>query len=219
MFDVVDPDNFEVTFAGEDWSDLHESVNVHGVFIGVVPADEDLSRDWEPCKNPLPDMAPGPFDMQKRMSFSWARVENRFPLSRDASASYWPDTVYVPPAFQHGIAVTITVALFANVKSNESTDYRCDGFLTQSIVRGRVENEAKCSKWWDRRPYMVGMRFNRSQTTCVLRIVITDGHENEVVDEELDFASLGLDCKLPYRPVVFMGTKQAVDVANHFPTL
>ncbi|CAE8723976.1 unnamed protein product, partial [Polarella glacialis] len=54
LFEVQDPDNFEVSFAGRardensgnDWSDLYLGIqNTPGVFIGIVPAEASLSEE------------------------------------------------------------------------------------------------------------------------------------------------------------------------------
>merc|ERR1712008_294147 len=123
-------------------------------------------------------------------------------MSIEEALPFWPGKMLLPPALKEGVAIAISVALFRNRKSNNSTDYEADGFLAQRVVNGKISKE----RWWDRLPGSVAMRFNRSQNSCVLRVVMRD--DDETVEwDDLDLASLGLDTSLPYRPVIFFGTR------------
>eukprot|EP00931_Biecheleriopsis_adriatica_P091653 TRINITY_DN65531_c0_g1_i1.p1 TRINITY_DN65531_c0_g1~~TRINITY_DN65531_c0_g1_i1.p1 ORF type:complete len:370 (-),score=35.45 TRINITY_DN65531_c0_g1_i1:38-1147(-) len=224
MFDVIDPDNFEVTFAGrvahqntgDDWTSLHGCINEPGVLIGLVPLDVDLSLDWEPCPNPLPNFSPGPFDAAAATwSCPWARGRE-FPLNPEQASKHWPCETYIPPAFMQGVAFTISVCLFKDGKSNNSTDFQADGFLTRCLVQGSaVAAEVDLNSWWDRNPGSVALRFTRSEKACILRVRLEDD-DGKYIDEELNFASLGLDPKVPYRPAIFFGTGTHVDVHDVF---
>jgi len=199
---------------GDDFIDLHECINMPAVLIGLVPKDADLSAEWEPHANPLPTVNPGPFDTSGR--WWWCDgEETTFPLDPEEASRHWPQEVCLPPSLQHGIACALTVGLFADSKSNLVTGYRADGFLSRFIVGGRIATEANLAKWWHLLPRQVAMRFSRSREQCNLRVVLSDDYKDHH-DYDLDLVSLGLDPKLPYRPVIFFGATQMVDVASTF---
>eukprot|EP00929_Paragymnodinium_shiwhaense_P090276 TRINITY_DN50433_c0_g1_i1.p1 TRINITY_DN50433_c0_g1~~TRINITY_DN50433_c0_g1_i1.p1 ORF type:complete len:373 (+),score=23.39 TRINITY_DN50433_c0_g1_i1:84-1202(+) len=224
MFDVQDPDHFEVTFAGRggdqksnnDFSDLFQYLNGPAVMLGLVPKDVDLSAEWEPHANPLPVVNPGPFDTDVRWHCGWAPPgQGRFPIDPSDASRYWPQEVRLPPSLRHGIACVITVSLFQEPMSKASTNCTTDGYLSRFIVGGSLETGANLAKWWAQLPESVAMRFSRSREQCRLDVIISDD-DDTYHDYELDLVSLGLDPKLPYRPVIFFGVRAMVDVANDY---
>eukprot|EP00929_Paragymnodinium_shiwhaense_P122609 TRINITY_DN9549_c1_g2_i1.p1 TRINITY_DN9549_c1_g2~~TRINITY_DN9549_c1_g2_i1.p1 ORF type:complete len:363 (-),score=38.32 TRINITY_DN9549_c1_g2_i1:166-1254(-) len=218
MFDIVDPDDFEVTVSGrnrnqssgDDWSSLFHSLNVPGVLIGVVPLEADLSEEWQACANPLPVSAPGPFHAG---FVSWHRRDEMLPWVQqppqnpEAASERWPRHVLLPPAFKEGVAVLLTTCLFRD----PTESYQADAFLMQVTPK----HSTTISRWWGRPPSRVSMRFKRSPKTCTLEVAVCD-EDGQVEVVKGDLHADGLDCTKPYRPVVFFGGKQTVDIEDDY---
>jgi hypothetical protein len=123
LFDVENPDDFEVTFRGhsrarnadDDWSDLYLGTwNATGVFVVIVPIDVDLSAGWEALPNPLPPNRPGA------------------PAGGEL-VDWWPQQVLVPPALRRGFCCVSTVCFVA-----PEHEYDADTFLTQFVSKSEL---------------------------------------------------------------------------------
>jgi len=210
MFDVIDSNNFEVTFEGQDWSDLWNKYNTPGVLIGVVPMDAKLSEEWRACDNPLPVVEPGPF--HAGFACSWARVRNRYPVNVEEASRCWPQEVMVPPAVLSGVVCSLTVCNFREAPLEKwATEYQADGFLTQCLIKGVVKH----SCWWSRPHASVSLRFMREPDTVTLQLVFRDD-DGDCDYHAIELSAEGLDPNEPYRPAIFYGTKQDVDVKATF---
>ena len=225
LFDVQDPDNFEITFfgrsragrVGDDWGDpFLGRPNGTVFFIGVAPLGTSLSNEWISGPNPLPVYEPSPFH---DASYRWSNRGPNFapagPVPRAEATRLWPEHVFFPPALQDGFFCALTVCKFG--VQDEDEDYAADGFLTQFISKGDfvAADKPRSTLWTKRVLDTVSMRFARSSEASTLEMRLANDDEGSW-NKEFNLAAEGLDVSLPYRPVIFFGKKAFVEIDSHF---
>eukprot|EP00930_Biecheleria_cincta_P071388 TRINITY_DN58900_c0_g1_i1.p1 TRINITY_DN58900_c0_g1~~TRINITY_DN58900_c0_g1_i1.p1 ORF type:complete len:390 (+),score=50.94 TRINITY_DN58900_c0_g1_i1:59-1171(+) len=209
IFEVQNPDSFEISFATLDgWDDnFRHGKNMPNMFFGIVPSDSCLSADWEFAPSRLPSHRESPLYNPR---LQWSHPRQLAAIS--ACEALWPKQIEVPPAISRGICLALTDSVL-QVSVDEA-----DGFLCQLVANGDFEKalDPEHSIWSERPIGWVQMSFARSKNAATLVIQAGEDGGHSQVYAELDLAQLGLDYNAPYRPVVFYGMKASTGIVEGF---
>lgn len=220
LFEVQNPDIFEATFrlrcathhnSGDDSADLMVGdQNEAGIFVGIAPADVDISEAWEKGEWPLPEL-----NRANSVIAGMPATRGRppEPTPRETALKFWPDEVSFPPALRRGFFCALMESHFGPKDPEHAWD--SSGPIAQFIAEGDFVAAAKpqFSLWNDRMLCVIGFRFTRVDDRCTIEFRLED-EDRHWINRTYNLRETGLDWQAPYRPVIFFNKKIGVAVEN-----